>query len=248
MQLKLYIRTLVLIFFLTSVKAQSEKSEVIIISTIHSAHQLNPNYSYDSLFGFLEVFNPDVIGIEIRNEDMDSSEAYLKKNYPYEMYACISKYTTKEVVGFDWLGEYLEGRSIPDNYWKEESRIKELQQKLAKDSVMLKKLSVIDIVREEKNKIVLNASLYELNDGRYDLINHIYYEQLETLLKDTPYEALSDFYQKRDEIIAANITEIIRNNTGKKMIFLIGADHRDFTLKKVKETFKDTILLNMTFL
>lgn len=71
------------------VHAQSKKTEISILSTIHGAHKVNPNYSYDSLFRFLEIQNPDVLAVEIRQEDMDSSTAYLEQNYPFEMYACI---------------------------------------------------------------------------------------------------------------------------------------------------------------
>lgn len=224
--------------------AQSIKSEVLIISTIHGAHKVNPNYSYDSLFAFIEKYNPDIIVVEIRKEDIDSSESYLKNNYPFEMYECITKYSSKKIFGFDWLGDDITGKAIPVNYWKEKSIIKKLQQKLSNDSILQQKLSITNIIQEEKKKLVLNASLSELNDGRYDLINHIYYEQLKLFLKDTEFEPLSEFYKKRDEMIAKNILEIIKNNSGKKMIFLIGADHRDYTLKKVSEEFEDTIVLN----
>lgn len=90
----------------------------------------------------------------------------------------------------------------------------------------------------------MNASLSELNDGRYDLINRIYYDQLKLFLKNTEFNSLSDFYNKRDERIAQNILEIINNNKGKRMIFLIGADHRDYTVRKVTDEFKDAIILN----
>lgn len=233
-----------LIYQLISGISQEKKSEVVIISTIHGAHKTNPNYSYDSLYKFIDKFNPDVIGVEIRNEDIDSSFTYLKNNYPYEMYACIKKYPSKNVLGFDWLGKELEGKAIPENYWKDISAIKKLQQKLNTDSTILKKLSILDIIKEEKNKLALNASLPELNDGRYDLINHIYYEQLKALLQATVYLSLSDFYQQRDEHIAQNILEIIKKNKGKRMIFLIGADHRDYTLKKVSNELSKDILLN----
>jgi len=103
---------------------------------------------------------------------------------------------------------------------------------------------VLYIVKEEKNKLALNASLLKLNDGRYNLINHIYYEQLKAPLQDTEFIALSEFYQKRDEHIARNIIDIIKKNNGKRMIFLIGADHREYSLKKVSKELGDSILLN----
>ena len=233
-----------LIFPLISGISQEKKSEVLIISTIHGAHKTNPNYSYDSLFVFIEKYNPDVIGVEIRKEDIDSSISYLKSNYPFEMYECIKKYPSKNVLGFDWLGNDIEGKAIAENYWKDISAIKKLQHRLNADSTLLQRLSILDIIEVEKNKLALNASLLELNDGRYDLINHIYYEQLKALLKYTEFIALSDFYQKRDEHIAHNIIEIIKKNNGKRMIFLIGADHRDYTLKKVSNELGNTILLN----
>lgn len=241
-------KILIIFSFLTfpviSGMAQTVKSEVLIISTIHGAHKVNPNYSYDSLFLFIENYNPDIIGVELRNEDIDSSVSYLKSNYPYEMYECVTKYSSKKVFGFDWLGDDIAGKAIPENYWKERSIIKKLQRKLSSDSILQQKLSITDIIQEEKKKLALNASLAELNDGRYDLINNIYYKQLKLLLIHTEFKPLSDFYTKRDDMIAENISEIIKNNNGKKMIFLIGADHRDYTLKKATEEFADTIMLN----
>lgn len=226
---------------LTSGKAQEHKSEVLILSTIHGAHKSNPNYSYASLFTFIEEYQPDVIGVEIRSEDIDSSFLYLQKNYPFEMYECLRKYPSKKVLGFDWLAADLEGRAIPENYWSEMSAIKQLQRKLQQDSAMIEKLSILDVIVEEKTRQVLHASLYELNDGSYDAINSIYYQQLQRLIQNTEYAALSVFYQQRDERIAQNIIDIIKNNKGKRIIFLVGADHRDYSLKKVTEEFKNNI-------
>jgi hypothetical protein len=205
------------------------------------AHKSNPNYSYASLFTFIEEYEPDVIGVEIRSEDIDSSYRYLQRNYPFEMYECLSKYTSKKVSGVDWLATDLEGKAIPENYWSEMSAIKQLQRKLQRDSAMIAKLSILDVIVEEKNRRILNASLYKLNDGSYDAINYIYYEQLRVLFHDTDYAALSDFYQQRDDRIAQNIIEIIKKNPGKRMLFLVGADHRDTSLKKVTEELENDI-------
>jgi hypothetical protein len=45
-------------------------------------------------------------------------------------------------------------------------------------------------------------------------------------------------------MIALNIVDIIKNNNGMKMIFLLGADHRDCTLRKVSEKYRDNIVFN----
>jgi hypothetical protein len=233
-----------LLFSFNSAMAQQTATEVILISTIHGAHKMNPNYTYDSLFAFIETFNPDIIGVEIRAEDIDSSLAYLKGNYPYEMYECLERYSSKKVLGFDWLGDDIAGQPIPKDYWKEKSEIKRLQKQLAADSIQHQRLSVTDIITAEKNHLALNASLRELNDGRYDLINRIYYTQLTLLLQGTDYAALSDFYKRRDEQIAQHILDIITANPGRKMLFLIGADHRAFTLSKLSEAADESIRFN----
>lgn len=241
---RIYILTSIFLFSFFVGIAQEKKSEVLIIATIHGAHQSNANFSYDSLFNFIEKLNPEIIGVEIRKEDVDSSAGYLKSFYPYEMYQPITKYPSKKVLGFDWLGNEIAGAAIPKDYWKEKSAIKKIQRKLAEDSLALKKLEVLNIIKNEKDHLALTATLRELNDGRYDLINRIYYAQLKMLLHNTEYKILPDFYAERDRKIAENIEKIIRDNRGKKMIFLMGADHRDYVLRKVSEEFGDSILLN----
>ena len=241
---KIFRILLLIILPASSVMAQVNRTEVAIISTIHGAHKTNPNYTYDSLFAFIDKFDPDIIGVEIRKEDIDSSVSYLKNNYPFEMYESISKYEAKKVIGFDWLGDDIAEKAIPENYWKEKSPLKKLQRKLSADSIVKQKLSITDIIQEEKNELALNASLSEINDGRYDLINRIYYEQLRLILQETEYKVLSDFYEKRDHMIADNILETIKENKGKKMIFLLGADHRDYTLKRITEELKSGIILH----
>lgn len=223
--------------------SQTKKSEVVVISTIHGAHRVNTNYSYDTLFNFINGLNPDIIGVEIRAEDIDSSLNYLMKNYPYEMYEIIARFSDKLVVGIDWLGDEIAGRAIPENYWKDQSSIKELERKLMKDPVMVKRLSVMNSITNVKRDMTLKCSLIELNDGRYDLVNYIYYEQLKDLFNNTEYSALTDFYQKRDEKIAENLIRIIENNPGKRILIMVGADHRNYSLNKITERFGNDILL-----
>ena len=219
------------------------KTEVWIIATIHGAHKVNPNYPYDSLFSFIDRLNPDVVGVEIRSEDIDRSLAYLKNNYPFEMHESIGRYSGKIVRGFDWLGADLEGRGIPANYWQEVSPTKKLQGEMGQDSVILAALSVLKPLQDEMNKLALNASLSELNDGRYDLLSFVYYQQLKLIFNDTPYIALSEFYRKRDEHIAQNIINIIKAHTGKRMVFMLGADHRDYTVKAIQSQIGKDIIM-----
>ncbi len=70
----------------------------MVISTIHGAHKSNPQYTYQHLFDFITTFNPDVIGIEVRSEDLPYGTNYLKELYPFEMYECVNKFDTKKIV------------------------------------------------------------------------------------------------------------------------------------------------------
>jgi len=236
-----------ILFALALFSCQQHKTEVSLCGTIHGAHKSNPNYTFDDLFTFIESYNPDIIGVEIRGEDMDSTLNYLKRHYPSEMYECISKYSDKEVLGFDWLGEDLEGKSIPGNYWKEISVTKKLQRELESDSLMHAKKMELDTIQKQRYDLILNSTMSQLNNGKYDSITSIFYDQLNSIYCKTRYSLLSDFYKQRDEHIAQNIIKIIKSKPGKKMIFLMGADHRSYSIKKIKQKFGDKVYLDIAF-
>ncbi len=234
---------ILLIFTISLFSCQQQKTEVIICGTIHGAHRTNPNYSYDDLYAFIEKTNPDIVGVEIRPEDMDSSVNYLKSNYPSEMFESISKFQEKKFIGFDWLGDNIKGKAIPENYWKEISVIKKLSREQSQDSIMNKKMEVLAPIVTEIKAVFLDASLSEFNDGTYDSLTTIYYKELARLHQNTKYETITDFYLQRDEHIAKNIIQTIKENPGKKMIFLMGGDHRAYSNNAVKQEFGDQIVL-----
>ncbi|HYK54919.1 MAG TPA: hypothetical protein VEV15_00445, partial [Flavisolibacter sp.] len=62
------------------------QTKVCLIPTLHGLHKTNKLYNYDSLKATVARLHPDVIAVEIRAEDVASDTAYLKKNYPYEMW------------------------------------------------------------------------------------------------------------------------------------------------------------------
>lgn len=227
---------------------QKQKTEVVLCATIHGAHKINPNYQYKNIYSLIDSYNPDIIGVEIRCEDIDSSTLYLKNNYPFEMYDCINKYKTKKrIYGFDWLGEDIEDKSIPENYWKDISALKKLERKLQSDSLTMNKLSELDSIDLIRREIFLNSSIQEINNGSYDSISAVFYSRFYKLLEGSQYAGISESYEKRDEKIAQNIVKIIKDNSGKKLIFLMGADHRRYSIKRIKQEFGDAVILNNVF-
>lgn len=235
-----------LLLLVLGLSCQKPHTVVTVCSTIHGAHQSNPNYSYDDLFAFIDSCSPDAIGVELRKEDLDSSQAYLSRSYPFEMREVLLRYKDRPIYGFDWLGTGIEGKAIPENYFKE-LEVKKLEKQLQTDSAMLAKMNRIDSLASLKIALVLNASVEELNNGRYDELNRAYYQELERIFNNTVYQPLTDFYRMRDEQIANIIIEIIKANPGKRLFFLMGADHRSYTLNKLQQEFKNAILLNEVF-
>ncbi len=228
------------------VSCSKTKTEVAVCSSIHGKHKSNPNYSYEDLFVFLQKYDADIIGVEIRPEDMDSSALYLEKYYPFEMRECLSRFKDKTLFGFDWLGETIEGKPIHESYFKDLD-IKKLEQELSEDSLMQLKRVDVDTLQEQKRAITNVASIAELNDGTYDSISSVFYSELQDLFAGTKYQRLTDFYQTRNDKIANTIVDVIRKNPGKKMVFILGADHRDNTVKKIKEALGSEVELFQNF-
>ena len=95
------------------------KTEIMILGTLHGLHRNNEAYSFDDIFSIIEQFNPDAAGVEIRSEDIDQPKEYLSKYYPYEMIETKFRFSSRiPVYGFDWLGDEIKGRLIPDGYFQ----------------------------------------------------------------------------------------------------------------------------------
>lgn len=150
----------------------------------------------------------------------------------------------KKIYGIDWLGEDIVGKPIPANYWTEISEVKKIQNLMNADTAFLKVLKPLSVIGKENSSLALKSSLKELNDGKYDLLNYVYNEQMRILMEGTPYQKLSEFYTQRDQAIAQNIIQAIKENSSKRNIFLVGADHRDFAIKAVQNELDNAILLN----
>ncbi|MBN2694668.1 hypothetical protein JXR93_08400 [bacterium] len=223
----------------------TNKTTVLLLGSIHGAHRENPNYSFEQLFSIIDKFNPDIVGIEIRVEDINESFEYLKKSYPPDMLKIKEKYSKEKViVGFDWLGETIEGKLIPENYWKESFDIKQLERELNNDSseIALTIKNGTKLYDSLQLELIKNGNVIELNT-KYEEITTKLYDNFRTLTKNSKYQKLSDYYTTRDGHIDENIIQIIKNNIGKRIIFIMGVDHRVFASSKIKKEIGDKIEL-----
>ncbi len=222
---------------------KTEKTEVMILGTLHGIHKDNKFYSYDDIFLIIDKYKPDIIGVEIRNEDILQQRKYLEKYYPYEMIEAKFRYEDDcKIYGFDWLGDTIKDKLIPDKYF-ETLDVKTLEKQFDSIDGYVKEKNMIKIIDNIRIPLIINHTSEECNNGKYDLLVDVLYNQLEEMFKDTPFEKMSSFYIERDKQISKNIINIIKNNIGQRIIFLTGIDHRAFAIKAIREYFKDEIVL-----
>lgn len=207
----------------STVPAPPEPTPVMVIAAIHSAHKEHPRYSYDDLFDAVSSFSPDVVAVEIRQEDLGEDADYLERNYPFEMVELARRYSPR-VRGIDWLGEELEGRRVPERWWQDRSWVKRLERERSED--LSAGTPRADALQKQQRSIRGVASAASLNDGRYDSISRAYYRVLAEELAGTSYARLVAFYAERDRRIARSVRQVVENNPGRRIAFVVGADHR----------------------
>lgn len=211
-------------------------TEVIILGVIHEIYK-------DDVLEFIEEYNPDVIGVEIRTEDINESKEYLYTSYPSEMIETVYKFSKDiRVYGFDWLGEDIENIKLSREYWKNE-RIKILYRQFESDKCFEKERELLKIIEDREEEFINKSNLKTYNSETSDVFVEIYYKQLFMILDKTPYEEFARFWKKRDKQIEKNIINIIKNNEGKRIIFVMGGAHRYLIIKAIEEKLGNSINL-----
>jgi hypothetical protein len=222
---------------------QREGLPVMVIATLHGAHNGNSQYSYEHLYYRIREFGPSRVGVEIRQEDIGREPAYLAQNYPLEMRELAQRYAPI-ARGIDWLGSDLEGIPIPTNYWREQSEIVRLQSQMDADERI--QSGQVDEIDRRRERILEGATPRSLNDGRYDAVTREYYDAFARLVAETRYEPLSAFYAERDRRIGANASQIIEDaliapSANERVVFVVGADHRGPLVEQLEQRFGDRI-------
>ena len=220
--------------------SESGKSNLLIVSSLHAAHEDHATFSYDDLFSLVQDFEPDFVGVEIRPEDIGANRAYLLSNYPWEMVELAHRYQER-AFGFDWLGHEIAGTSIPESYFKDLPATK-LSKELNDDEVMMaSRPEQIARYEEEQSKLIVNATPASLTDGRYGALCRQIDELEQSWLSGSRYEEILAFSRLRDEEIARTLIRFIERHRGSRIIAVMGADHVTFAAEAVLQHFADDI-------
>ncbi|WP_439880360.1 hypothetical protein ACSX1A_14490 [Pontibacter sp. MBLB2868] len=222
------------------------KTQVMLLATLHGIHKINPDYTYADVYDIIRQFNPDVIGVEIRPEDIGQDTSYLKQMYPLEMRQITVLFPKEKLIGFDWYGQEAEGKLLPPDALKggnnELSKVKLLERQLNADTSLTSQMAMIAVLMNKMQTLAKTSTPATLNNsGDYELTSEIFYDQMEAMMAGLPYEFYTTFNRKRDEQIGKNIVETIKNNPGKKLIFVMGANHRYAARENIRKAFNESV-------
>lgn len=216
-------------------------TEILVLGTLHKHHKCNNLYSYEHIFEIINRLKPDVIGIEIRPEDMHQTNEYLTRFYPYEMIEVKKRFSDScEVVGFDWFDKNSEGKQITQEYILNLPQNK-LEQAFYKDRSYLKEIEMLSYLGSKQRDLVLNRAATEIHDGKLDMIIEVTQDLTELLLRHTIYEAYPKANKERNVAISRNIINIIKDNNGKRICFITGIAHRWFIVKAIHKFVNNSI-------
>ena len=221
---KLFTSLLVGVFFFTNCVMAQSGINVYVIPALYGLHQKNKNYNYDSLYAVIKKINPDYIIVEIRQEDMGQDTAYLKKNYPAEMWIMRYWFRNKKHFGMDWLGKEIEGKSIPENYWEETAEIKKWEKELDADTAIQNKLQSCEEIQYKRLPALTNGSFSEITKDEEEKLTLQYYQCFNKALMNTIHSRISRFYQMRNYTMAERITQVVAENGSGTYVVLAGVD------------------------
>ncbi len=211
----------------------AQKTELVILPTIHAGHKKNVNYNFEHVRTIIKNFKPDIIALEIRAEDLDQDTSYLHKFYNPEMVMFRNEFPEAKKAGIDFMGSDVAGKPLPENFLKdtivEFGKFRLMNQKLMRDPSIVKarvEKGLPDLI-SKRGKMTSSLGANQLMDGKYDAFTEEFTIEQTKILRNTPYQYYDDFQVMRDQRIADNIKSIALKNKGKRIIVLTGANHRN---------------------
>ena len=250
-----YLLSIFCLLLLIAACKPSQPTEVLVLPSLHGAHEINENYTYGDLMKIAKAFSPDVIGVEIRPIDMEMNSDTLDLYYPIEMIRVRDSFPGK-VTGIDFYSEASKNvpvsRKIFTDTTTDLGRLKNLVKAMQMDSLMIKRDADAGIpkIQEEQKRIALTYSAEEFLKGEYDSLTREQYRLEDSIYRNTPYEAYSRFNNNRDLQITNNALELVRKNPSKKVLIIVGANHRNRLVDSLK-TKKSTaikLIQNLSFM
>lgn len=240
--------SLLLALVLMTACNSEEPTEVLVLPTLHGAHEMNMNYTYDDLMATVKAFDPDVIGVEIRPVDMQLDSDSLDVFYPIEMIKVRDSFPGK-TSGIDFYSQSVENETVNRKMFVDTTsqmgRIKKLQREMGRDSLLISRYEALGlpVIQKNQQRIGMNYSAEEMINGEYDSLTGRQYELEDSLFKNSIYEEYSRFNNERDLQITKNALELVEKNPGKKVLLLVGANHRNRLMDSLQTKYENIELV-----
>jgi hypothetical protein len=199
----------------------TDSTKVLVVGTIHGNHETNSNYSYQDLLNILATYKPDAICVEIRPEDF-RKHSYLKEMMMATIFGIDQRI---KVYPIDWWGTG-DDRSRQSAYIKTpEYKEKEKQEEAL--------VAANKVMQEFDKKYINLKTLWNENKMSYEFFNGEEYNRYiqemygisMTVYGDGP---MNLSYQTRNGKMLEFIENALKENVGKRIIVLTGAEHKHY--------------------
>lgn len=231
------------------ISAESGKTQVIIIGTIHGAHHRNTKYTCEELKEIILSLKPDVILNELPLSQVDPNGRPIER--------LRDKQTCPECWATDTVATQLGIRQIAFDRPDRQQRFKETKfferrerasetlkkwleqlEKENSESFDLKINQLWEYAYQVKDDLRENASPNVVNSEAYDsavrMVYLLWFDIVPNILKKYPgYETLikhynfeRDEWQERNSIMANNIIKAAKEYPGKRLVVVTGCEHR----------------------
>ena len=227
----------------------TQKTQVIIIGTLHEFHHKSPKYSPQILKEIILALKPNAILNELPLSHVDpNGRPILILRDPLKCPECWAADTVATQLGIKQIPFDRPNRQEHYRKTKKFERRKKAEKRFSKwrEQVKINAPESVDLKITQLNTYCLQAQIYLsnnvgpgiINSDGYDeivRIRHILWKEIrpEILKKYPGYETLVEDYefdyqewQERNRIMADNIIKAAKQYPGKRLVVVTGAEHR----------------------
>lgn len=239
------------LFILCSLCRMQGQIEVCLVGTKH-----NPctYFNSDSVYAILLRVQPDVVLMELDSTFFDKNFRFDLEKYPdlLSTNENIGAHRYQQERGVDLRPFEITGR----NEWYREHRYFERQDSMWRDAMSLYRADKLSRKNREDMELILQVMNYndmefasprDMNSsmtmGYLSLREYILYQKLVSIVETEEMlnhwrgfvRLWSSRWYERNEVMAANIRKMAEAYSGKRLLVLVGLEHKPGLLKLLKE-------------
>lgn len=238
------------LFLLCSLGRTQGQTEVCLVGTKHNPC---PYFNSDSVHVILSRVQPDVVLMELDSSFFDRNFRFNLEKYPdlLSTNENIGAHRYQQEQGVDLRPFEITGR----NEWYREHRYFERQDSMWRDMLALYRADKLSRKNREDMDLIMQVMNYndmefhsprDMNSsmtmGYLSLREYILYQKLVSIVESEERlnhwksfaRLWSDRWYERNEVMAANIRRMTRAYPDKRLLVLVGLEHKPGLLKLLK--------------